>query len=249
MFFIASKTLDLLVDPLWWAITCMALAFWKGGKAARGWVVGALCIVVVAALPPVSNGLKWALEHDVHGVVDSGQTWDVVVLLGGAVDFGGATAKEVAWNGNVERLTVVYDLLRTGRAKRAILSGGVASPSLPSEAEYLQRQLLDWGIEPERLVVETKSQNTRDNAVFSKQFIEGGSTLVVTSAFHVPRAQGCFRAVGLEVDMLPVDFHMRAPRADSHWLPRAEYLASTTGCLREYLGRFVYRLMGYSLGP
>jgi uncharacterized SAM-binding protein YcdF (DUF218 family) len=70
--------------------------------------------------------------------------------------------------------------------------------------------------------------------------------LVVTSAFHVPRAAGCFRAAGVEADFLPVDYRIRDPGEDQHWLPRAEYLTQTSRALRELLGRLVYRVLGYT---
>jgi len=70
--------------------------------------------------------------------------------------------------------------------------------------------------------------------------------LLVTSAFHVPRSVGCFRAVGLQADVFPVDYRMRDASTDPHVLPRGEYLAQSARALREWLGRVVYRLLGYS---
>ncbi|MCA2978791.1 MAG: YdcF family protein, partial [Myxococcaceae bacterium] len=86
-----------------------------------------------------------------------------------------------------------------------------------------------------------------ENAEKSKALVTArgfSSVLVVTSAFHMPRAQGCFRAVGLEPSVLPVDFRMRAPEADGHWLPRAGYFGDSAQALRELFGRFTYRLTG-----
>jgi len=58
------------------------------------------------------------------------------------------------------------------------------------------------------------------------------------------RAQGCFRAVGLEPDTLPVDFRMREPAAWDAWFPRTRYLYESSEALREFSGRLVYRLTG-----
>ena len=83
-------------------------------------------------------------------------------------------------------------------------------------------ELIDWGIAPERVVIEDQSRNTRENAVESARVARerGWKTiLVVTSAFHMERALGCFRAVGLEVDALPVDQRGYDPGWQS-WLPR-----------------------------
>ncbi len=254
MFLLASKTLDLMADPFWWAMALLALGLWWGRfmdrqVRARRAVIAAVAVLFVAGLPGVAHGLMWGLERGVAPAPGPEKTWDVVVLLGGAVDFYGASKDEVAWNGNVERLTVVFDLLRTGRARRVILSGGLGDEALPTEAEYLRRQLVAWGIDPARIELEDASRNTRENATLTKPRIEAHgdrTVLIVTSAFHVPRALGCFRAVGLDPDVWPVDWKQRELGRDLHWAPRGEYFGDTARALREVLGRIVYRVLGYA---
>ncbi len=68
----------------------------------------------------------------------------------------------------------------------------------------------------------------------------------MTSAFHMPRSVGCFRAAGIEVDVLPVDYRLRDPSLETRVMPRGEYLGQTTRALREWLGRLVYRVLGYT---
>ena len=61
----------------------------------------------------------------------------------------------------------------------------------------------------------------------------------------MPRAEGCFRAEGLEVDTLAVDYHGHPPRRGlTRWQPRAGPLAQSTDMMRELIGRWVYRLRG-----
>jgi hypothetical protein len=55
-----------------------------------------------------------------------------------------------------------------------------------------------------------------------------------------------FRAVGVTFDALPVDDSMREPSTDAHLVPRAESLADSSRALREWVGRAVYRVMGYA---
>ena len=130
-----------------------------------------------------------------------------------------------------------------------IVSGGPLLPDLPTEAVLLQRQLISWGISADRIVLEAHSKNTRENAVETASVAAAhhfSSLLVVTSAFHMQRAQGCFVAAGLPVDVLPVDYRIRRLERESGWLPRAELLADSTRALRELSGRLVYRVLGYS---
>ena len=121
------------------------------------------------------------------------------------------------------------------------------------EAHVLRQQLIDWGIAPERVAMEDQSRNTRENAVESARVArERGwkSILVVTSAFHMERALGCFKAVGLEVDALPVDQRGYDPARFSgswqSWLPRVGNLAQSAHALHEMAGRLIYRVRGYT---
>lgn len=251
MFFFLSKTLDLLLDPWWWSVVTVfiGVALLARGQRRRGLgvaLVGSL-VLVVASLPAVANRLWGLLEADAVSTLRPGVTYDVVVLLGGTVSALGATREQVSWGDNVDRLTVTFDLLRAGTARHVIVSGGQLREGIPTEAEYLARQLEAWGIDPARIIVESKARNTAENARFSKAVIdERGfrSVLVVTSAFHMARSEACFRAVGLEPDLLPVDFRMREPGGDSHWFPRSIALADSSLAIREFAGRLIYRLTG-----
>lgn len=251
MFFVLSKTLDVLLDPWWWVglpSVLGVLSFLRGWKR-RGALLAATGLVLFLALslPAVSNRLWHSMEADAVSTMRPDVTYDVVVLLGGTVAAFGATPDTVSWGDNVERLTVTFDLLRSGKARHVIVSGGQLREGLPTEADYLARQLEAWGIEQERILIEPEARNTVENAEKSKALITArgfSSVLMLTSAFHMPRAQGCFRAVGLEPDVLPVDFRMRAPEADGHWLPRAGYFGDSAAALRELFGRLTYRLTG-----
>ncbi|MDP3238417.1 MAG: YdcF family protein [Myxococcales bacterium] len=256
MFFFLSKTLDLLLDPWWWVFVPLGIGLAQTirerQRSAVAWLVVGLVVFVTLSVPRVSNHLWHSLEANAVSTMRSDAPYDVVVLLGGAASAAGSTKEQPAWGDNVDRLTVTFDLLRTGRARNVIVSGGALADDLPSEAAFLSRQLASWGIEPARILVEDQARNTAENARYSKALIEQHqfrAVLVVTSAFHVERALGCFRAVGLETDVLPVDFRLRRPAEDAHWLPRASYLEQSGHALREWFGRLVYRASGRARDP
>jgi len=150
----------------------------------------------------------------------------------------------------VDRVLRAFELLRAGRARNVLLSAGLVDPQpgdVP-ESDRLAAKLVQWGIAPGQVVVEASSRNTRENAIESSRIAaaRGWKTLlVVTSAAHAPRALGCFRAVGLEPDLLPVDFRAGDGRGEG-WLPRAAVLSRSTDALRELAGRVVYRVAGYA---
>ena len=220
-------------------------------STARRLVAAGLAVLLFFSFEPVGNALLRGLERSAPRTYRDDVAYDAVILLGGVVERAWVPG-EPAYNESVERLVVTYDLLRRDRARAVLVSGGVLDPAEPGliEARALADQLVDWGISPDRVVVEPHSRNTHENAVESQRIAsEHGWTrlLVVTSAFHMPRALGCFRAVGLTVDALPVDYRSYDPsRFSGSWLPRANHLERSSMVLREWFGHGIYWLRGYA---
>lgn len=259
MFFFLSKILDVFLSPLAWGAVLLGAAIpWRAGvdrSQRRRRALGVLGLVVLLGFSafPFSNALFRALERAAPSTYRSDVVYDAIVLLGGVNDEVVSTERSgPAYNDNVERLLVTYELLRGGRARFAVVSGGgVGAPYEDAvDGRYLTRQLESWGVDPERLVVEPQARNTRENAVLSKKIAdERGwrSVLVITSAFHMPRASECFEAVGMKADFLPVDFRARdASYRLFDALPRPSALEMGTTAVREWAGRYVYRFQGYA---
>jgi uncharacterized SAM-binding protein YcdF (DUF218 family) len=109
------------------------------------------------------------------------------------------------------------------------------------EAQLGKKLLTRLGVEAERIIIEDRSRNTAENAKLSKIIAAPKPSekwLLVTTAFHMPRAMGAFRAVGFPVQADPVDFlSSRADVGDR----RQAVLA-----LREYVALSAYWLSGRS---
>lgn len=253
MFLTLSKVLDVLAGPLTWAIalTLAAVLGRRRPRAATALGLAGVAVLITFSLEPVAGSLMRWTEAGAQATFTPGATYDAVIVLGGIVDPAACRRSgQIELMESVDRIVRAVALLRAGQARMVLLSGGeiTALPGEPSEAERLASYLRDEGIAPDRILVEGRSRNTRENAVESARIVgERGwrRLLLVTSAWHAPRALGCFRAVGLAPDVLPVDY--RATNAsDESWLPRAAALARSTEMLRELLGRAVYRAAGYS---
>ena len=205
----------------------------------------------------VSNALFYRLEHEVTATDIPTQTYDAVVLLGGAGDERvAAETGQLAFNDNSERLIATHRVLADNHARFAILSGAANEAALKefSEARLLAKQLILWGIAPSRLIIEEQARNTRENATYSKEIaIQRGfaKVLIVTSAFHMPRAIECFGAVGMPVDTLIADYraHERGDPFPKNILPRASALLTSTEYFREIFGLYIYRWQGYAKTP
>ncbi|MFP2926361.1 YdcF family protein [Pyxidicoccus sp. 3LG] len=256
MFLFLSKVLDLFLAPLSWALLLLVAGMLARRRVGASRLLSGLGLLVLYAFSTeaVSSALMRATEAGAVTSFRPDVTYDAVIVLGGGLD-PAATERSgrPEYNAAPERLLRGFELLREGRAQRMLISGGSLDPRPQAvvEADVLSRQLQAWGIPAERIVTEGKSRNTRENAVESERIIreQGWKTLLlVTSAAHMPRAAGCFAAVGLRPDTLPVDVRASSTSFKRlSWLPRAGHLSQSTDALRELAGRAVYRRRGWTV--
>ncbi len=256
MFVFLSKTLDLLLSPLTWALLLAlggALLVTRRPRAAARSSLAAVVVLVIFSAEPVANVLFRFLESSAVRTYQPDAAYEVVIVLGGTLEGNGTDPLgEPELNAAGDRFLRGLELVRSGQARNILLSAGTLDPhsGLPTEAVVLARELERQGIPRERVAPEPRSGNTRENAVESARIIRDrgwSRLLLITSAFHMERSLGCFRAVGLEPDALPVDYRSFDPgKRSASWAPRAGALAQSTDALRELFGRVVYRLVGYA---
>ena len=253
MFLVLWKVLDWMLAPLSWALLLLVGALLLRRRPRLPWALAVLAaaVLVVFSIEPVTSRLDRLVERGAVSTYRPEIVYDAVVVLGGMVDNPATRASgELELDARVERLLRAWELVRAGKARAVLISGGTLDPQRGDvpEADRLAAKLVAWGVPISQVVVEGSSRNTRENAIESSRIAasRGWHTLlVVTSAAHMPRALGCFRAVGLDPDVLPVDHRAGDGRGET-WLPRASGLHRSTDALRELAGRVVYRLAGYT---
>ena len=141
-----------------------------------------------------------------------------IIVLGGAIDDDISRARgQTTFDEGAERLTEAAILARRYPSARIVYTGGSNSllgrPS--SEAEDARRLLVAMGVDPQRITLETRSRNTDENARFTAAIVhpEPDQTwLIVTSAYHMPRAMGLFRKAGFAAIAYPVDYRTEGGR-------------------------------------
>lgn len=177
-------------------------------------------------------------------------TGDAVVVLGGGVRpvSGRLVYPDLTYA--ADRIWHAARLYRAGKAPLIIASGGNVWPRLQrqSEAEAIRAVLNAFGVPDDVIVTEDRSRNTRQNAMFTADLAASRGirrVLLVTSAFHMSRAEAAFKRVGLDVTPAAVDFTLQS---DFPWIlkifPNAYNLSLNTRLSREYLGRLIYRIKG-----
>jgi uncharacterized SAM-binding protein YcdF (DUF218 family) len=154
---------------------------------------------------------------------------DILIVLGGGVLANGQIGENSYWR-------AIYGAMayREGGFREVIVSGGDAAGAGTGAPirDYLRCQ----GIAEDRIVLEDRSSNTRENAVFTSQMLRGkqGRFVLLTSDYHMYRAWRAFRKAGVDVHPRPIpDIRRRALSIAGRW-PACLELAEETAKIVYY---------------
>lgn len=256
LFFIASKTLGMAARAETWALLLMLLALlglWRGRRRLAGAAITILFVGTLAlTIFPMGDLFLRPLEETFPAQPDLTRV-DGIIVLGGAEDtgayrnFGGTQVNDAG-----ERLIEGAMLALRFPQARLVFTGGSArvgrAEDTTDPSEMVRALWLGLGIGPERIVLEQASRNTAENATLTRNMVQpkpGETWVLVTSAFHMPRAHETFLREGWEgIVAWPVDFRS-GDLADGRGIWRLDRnLQGLNLGLKEYLGAVVYRVMG-----
>jgi uncharacterized SAM-binding protein YcdF (DUF218 family) len=252
LFYVVSKIFWFFSAPtnaLILLLAVSALWAWRvGSKLARTTSLVAALALFVAAFSPISTWLMMPLENRFPQWQGGPQRPpDGIIVLGGAVDVKISEAQHypLKLNEAGERILALVELARQFPSARLAFTG-TGEPI--SEAEEVAKKISRLGVDPMRLILETQARNTFENAQFSAKRLApkpGERWLLITSAWHMPRAVGCFRRAGFVVDAYPVDFRT-AGLSDlaMPYYSGSDGLRQMDFALKEWVGLIVYWLTG-----
>jgi uncharacterized SAM-binding protein YcdF (DUF218 family) len=174
-----------------------------------------------------------------------------IIVLGGGMD---AEINDVRGgyelNRSGDRFTEALRLTRLRPDAKVVVTGGtgVFFTTEVSEAAAGARFFTDLGVSSDRLILEARARNTEENARFTRELVSpavGETWLLVTSAYHMPRAIGLFRRAGFQVVPWPADYLSTGSEAFTLKIDQpAENLSVTTLAMREWIGLLAYALTG-----
>lgn len=252
--FVLSKVLDLLVQPgnmaLFLLLAGCILLFSRRAALGRVLVCAVTLALVLLAVLPWDHWLVAPLE-DRFPAQSLPSHIDGIVVLGGAVDPVLTAARgQPSVNGAAERLTALVELGMRHPEARLVFTGGSGSISAQELKEApVARAFLDTlGFATSRVVFESQSRNTWENAVLTRDRVApqpGQIWVLVTSAMHMPRSVGAFRAAGWRVIPYPVDYTTTGQPEGLRFNVAAGMWA-VTSAMHEILGMAYYRLRGWS---
>ncbi|MEE2775309.1 MAG: YdcF family protein [Acidobacteriota bacterium] len=243
------KIITTLVMPtglLWLSLGGAALAAEKRSKLRRGLFLSWLALTV-AANPVVSTLMVRVLERPYLEIrpLETTVTYDAVLVMGGGS--GLSHHLEPQLNGSGDRIRLGAALASRGKATRLVTTSSsfLGNRDLSSETAALWA---DMGIGSERIVRVKGPMNTAQEIRALAELVrtEGWARVgLVTSGYHMRRAQALCRRNGLDADPLPADRRTRiGVLSPLSFLPQGTALAKTDQAVKEMLGLAAVYLIG-----
>jgi len=245
VFFVLSKVAWALlrIDTL--LILLCALGVVVRGRWGRHCLVTGCGLILLIGIFPLHTLLLHPLETRFAPAPEVG-TVSGIIQLGGAESGTGPTPKTPQVNAAADRYLATLALAQAHPDAQVLFSGGGAQlRATGGEAKIARRLLVAAGLPEDRLQLENRSRNTAENAAFARHHAPdhlSGQWLLVTSAFHMPRAVGAFCEAGWgHLVPWPVDY--RGGRFRARWDP-VGHLAELNVAIREWIGLLAYRATG-----
>ena len=199
----------LVLGILLWLIRQRRVSNWLIGLGAAGLIAGGLTPLSVWLIGPLER--RFAAPPDVtqvHGIV----------VLAGAERIALTTAHGQPQVNDLSGRLFAFMRLAHAHPEAILLHSGAGTTRPnelgPNQSDIAAQLLLESGLDSKRLTLEDRSRNTCESAAMSFELVQPKPDerwLLVTSAYHMPRAIGCFRAIDWEVIPYPTDYHSLSP--------------------------------------
>ncbi len=255
MFFILSKILAFVINPLFWVFVLLLYSFkTKIEGRAKKIRIGTLIVLYIFSNSFLADECYRAYEFTTPDYDLQTTKYDGAIILGGigSIDI---RVQKINFGYSGDRLFQMLPYLTNGRIKKLIFSGGSGSIEFPEhrEALYVKKYLKSINVPDSCLIIESKSKNTYENAIFTKKILDSlkidGNFLLVTSAYHMPRSLAVFKKAGYK-NLTPYCVNrksgLRRFTLDHLLLPNPDALFSWQFLIHEWVGYLTYKLKGYA---
>ena len=239
------KILPLILSPLIFIIMIIILGSILKSKKLS---ITGIALLIFCSLPIISNQLIYYLEYKYEPKkISTLNNADGIIVLSGMLNtIKTSEGYKYEFTNAVDRFFSGIELMKNNKAPLLILTRGTVPWSIGiPEGEYLKNMAIEFGINEDKILLTKNVQNTEQEAKAIKELFpaEDIKLILITSAFHMPRAVKVFEAYDLNIITFPVDFR----RKDTKFtildlIPSASSLAKTSHFIKELIGRFYYTL-------
>lgn len=225
-----------------------ALGLWRFRRLGRLILALGILLLYLLSISPTADLLVGPLESRYQPLSPARvpRTGTLVVLSGGASATIDLPLSSRLTSSSTKRVLEAVRLYGLMDQPAIVISGGSGNPFVKvSEAALMRELLLNLRIPERRIVLESKSSNTFENATGVKRLTLKPPLILITSARHMDRALRVFKELKMTPLPAPCDYKSRWSRADPlRFLPSAGALFASTAAIYEYVGIFWYRLTG-----
>jgi uncharacterized SAM-binding protein YcdF (DUF218 family) len=252
LFFTLSKVFWTIARPESWIVFLFglaAVALWRGRfRTVKNILWVGIFLTLVIGTVPIGEALLRPLETRFASQPDVSNPAGIIILGGGEDARVMSVTGLPEVNDAADRFLAGLALARVYPEARLIFTGGSGSllGQSYSGADVARKLFENAGIAPDRIVLEPNSRNTAENAALTFELIgkpPEGPWLLVTSAFHMPRAIGSFCHAGWsDIVPFPVDYR-GIGSVELRW-DLAERLRTFNIAIKEWVGLVAYRVTG-----
>jgi uncharacterized SAM-binding protein YcdF (DUF218 family) len=246
--FVLLKILLYFFRPLTWIMLLFIIGlFAKRPLLKKRCLLLSFLFLLFFSNPFIIHSLIASHEDD---PVELKQRAETAILLGGFVGYNNKDGRGY-FNASSDRFIQTALLYKSGRVKNIIITAGNGYLIQHSfvEADFAKAQLVSLGVPAEHIIAEGRSKNTEENALYTKKIIDSlrmpGPFVMVTSAFHMPRARLAFQKAGISALAYPCDFiskQIANNYFEDYLLPSATALRNWDLYIKEMVGIAVYKM-------
>ena len=229
--FMLKKMLSILLMP--WSIgfilllIALVLLYKNRVNKAKKYFLFTMAWMLLIAWGPFGNLMLKPLESSYPRLTEIPKNIEYILLLGGDRD-------KRAW----EALRLYYQIPNV-----KIITSGYSLHDSVSDAQKTANLLIESGIPKERVLMQEEAKTTFEEAIHMKKRVGEKPFILITAAYHMPRAMGLFEKAGLHPIPAPADFN-RPNENGLFSVFQAKQLYKTEHAWHEYMGLLLYKLQG-----
>lgn len=248
MFFAISKILFFLISPFTWFFILLMLGIYnfKRTVGKRLIIISGILLLFFSNSFIANMAVKWWERP----YVTITRQYQYAIVLGGMTKYD-TDYNRLQAGLSFDRILQTLQLYKQGYVNKIIITGGSGSLMHPEllETPLLLNTLVNLGFPTTAFITENNSRNTYQNAIFTKVVLDTlpkGNCLLVTSAFHMRRAEACFKKAGFNFTTYPTNsLKLNQITLYDILIPNTEAINNWNILLKEWIGYITYKFAGY----
>ena len=246
MFFILSKILSFTIKPTFWILLLIISSIILKNKRKKLIYISFIAFWFFGN-EYISDIFCKIWEDKAISISQLKANYHYGIVLGGFSAYDNKKER-IEFNDCGDRLSYAILLYKKGVIKKILISGGNGNLINEGylEANWSKRFLLEIGIPQDDILIENKSRNTYENAKYSYELLKHNNKnlLLITSAWHMKRANFCFNKFNMNCDKFPTDYIRKKKKIDLSYmlLPNASSYKKWEILIKEWIGLVIYKI-------